>query len=137
MVLVQSGDPGAWVVGGQTDLERERLFGVVEDQVDLVFAVAPVVEPDAGVEREQPQCRSDEVLEENAELGRIVQRRKPSLEGGVPDSAVDEVELAAALLHCSLPARVVRQREDQEGLFEVGEVAVEGRLGEAELAGDI
>ena len=54
----------AAVVGGGADLKGEGFVGVVVDEVDLVLAVAPVVEADAGVQGQGSEGGCDEVLEE-------------------------------------------------------------------------
>ena len=58
----------AAVIGRRSDLEGEGVLWVVEDEIDLVLAVAPTVETHASVERERTERRSDEVLEQCPEL---------------------------------------------------------------------
>ena len=70
-----------------------------------------------------------QVLGQLVELEWITARCKATLQGGVADRAVDEVELASASLSRLVARCVSRQREDQEGLLEVRQVPIEGRLG--------
>jgi hypothetical protein len=81
--------------------------GQVEDEVDLVLAVAPVIEAAPRVDCERPECRGDEVLDERSLFLGIVEGRESPLQGSVPDSSVDEVERPSSFLHRCLPPGVV------------------------------
>src|SRR5690606_41457124 len=56
--------------------------------------------------------------------------RRPPL---FPYTTLFRSELAAAPLRDVLVSRVVREREDDERPLQVGEIPIEGRLGEAEV----
>lgn len=94
MPLCQRLEPGAGVVGRRSDREGERLLGVVENQVNLVPALAPVVKADASVEGEPSQGSGDEILQERAQLDGVVDGCEPPLESRISDRTVDEVQLA-------------------------------------------
>jgi hypothetical protein len=135
IALGERGEPAPMVVGGRADLDGQRRVRLVEHEVDFLLAVTPVKKPDAAMQRERVQRGGDQVLQEQPEFDRVVERRQASLERGIAHRRIDEVQLPAALLHAGLSAGVVGQREDQERPFQIGQVSVEGRLREpVELA---
>lgn len=77
---------------------------MVQHEVDLGAPVAPVEEAQVSQDGERVEGGSDEILHEHPQLDRIIERCKAALEGSVADGAIEEIQLAAALLDCGLTA---------------------------------
>ena len=79
--------PGGGMTHGRGDLERQGVFGMVVDEIDLVAALAPMVETHLGLPGECVQVARGHVLEEQSHLFGVGERTESSLEGRVPDRA--------------------------------------------------
>jgi hypothetical protein len=86
---------------------------MVENEIDLILAVAPVVQAAAGVKRERSEGRGDQVLDQRSLLLGVIDGGKAALKCCVPDGSIDEVELPSSFLHRCLPAGVVRESEHE------------------------